>query len=166
MPSYTAPLRDVRFLLFELLNAEQEWAGLPGLEVDRATVDQMLDTAGRFASDVLFPLNQSGDREGCKLKDGQVFYPDQRMSRMEALKSYTINGAYAGFQTDAARWPNTAAFVERTLAHRAIADLLRFEDVQRSVEIKGRRQALLDAGAPLTAETLGEREPRRGMVRL
>jgi predicted amidohydrolase YtcJ len=35
-----------------------------------------------------------------KLKDGKVFYPDQRMSRMEALKSYTINGAYAGFDED------------------------------------------------------------------
>jgi predicted amidohydrolase YtcJ len=35
-----------------------------------------------------------------KLKDGKVFYPDQRMSRMEALKSYTINGAYAGFEED------------------------------------------------------------------
>jgi len=42
----------------------------------------------------------------------------------------------------------------------------RDEDVQRSVEIKGRRQALLDAGAPLTSETLGLREPRRGMMRL
>ena len=35
-----------------------------------------------------------------KLKDGTVFYPDQRMSRMEALKSYTINGAYAAFEED------------------------------------------------------------------
>ena len=35
-----------------------------------------------------------------KLKDGTVFYPDQRMSRMEALKSYTLNGAYAGFEED------------------------------------------------------------------
>ena len=35
-----------------------------------------------------------------KLKDGKVFYPDQRMSRMEALKSYTLNGAYAGFEED------------------------------------------------------------------
>jgi predicted amidohydrolase YtcJ len=33
-----------------------------------------------------------------KLKDGSVFYPDQRMSRMEALKSYTINGAFAAFE--------------------------------------------------------------------
>jgi predicted amidohydrolase YtcJ len=35
-----------------------------------------------------------------KLKDGSVFYPDQRMSRMEALKSYTISAAYAGFEED------------------------------------------------------------------
>jgi predicted amidohydrolase YtcJ len=33
-----------------------------------------------------------------KLKDGRVFYPDQRMSRMEALKSYTIQAAYAAFE--------------------------------------------------------------------
>ncbi len=33
-----------------------------------------------------------------KLKDGSVFYPDQRMSRMEALKSYTLNGAFAAFE--------------------------------------------------------------------
>jgi predicted amidohydrolase YtcJ len=35
-----------------------------------------------------------------KLKDGKVFYPDQRMTRMEALKSYTINGAYAAFEEE------------------------------------------------------------------
>jgi predicted amidohydrolase YtcJ len=35
-----------------------------------------------------------------KMKDGRVFYPDQRMTREEALRSYTINGAYAAFQED------------------------------------------------------------------
>jgi glutathione S-transferase len=83
-----------------------------------------------------------------------------------SIATFFRNGAYAGFDTDAARWPRTAAFVERTLGHACIADLLRFEDVQRSAEIRSRRQALLDAGAPLTAATLGEREPRRGMMRL
>ena len=83
-----------------------------------------------------------------------------------AIASFFLNGAYAGFETDAARWPRTAGFVNRTLAHPCIAELLRFEDVQRSAEIKGRRQALLDAGAPLAAETVGLREPRRGMMRL
>ena len=83
-----------------------------------------------------------------------------------SIASFFRNGAYAGFETDAARWPRTAAFVERTLAHPCFVDLLRFEDVQRGAEIKGRRQALLDAGAPLTSDTIGVREPRRGMMRL
>ena len=83
-----------------------------------------------------------------------------------AVATFFRNGTYAGFSVDPARWPVTASFVERTLAHPCIARLLPFEDVQRSTDIKGRRQALLDAGAQLTAETLGVREPRRGMMRL
>ena len=54
------------------------------------------------------------------------------------------------------REERTAAFVARVLDHPCVAELLPFEDVQRSAEIKRRRQALLDAGAPLTEETLGE----------
>jgi glutathione S-transferase len=83
-----------------------------------------------------------------------------------SIASFFLNGRYAGFETDADCWPRTAAFVQRTLAQPCFADLLRFEEVQRSTEIRGRRQALLDAGAPLTSETLGVREPRRGLMRL
>jgi glutathione S-transferase len=83
-----------------------------------------------------------------------------------SIATFFRNGAYAGFEVDIGRWPRTAAFVERTLAHPCVAALLPFEDVQRSVEIKSRRQALIDAGAPLTNETLGVREPRHGMMRL
>ena len=83
-----------------------------------------------------------------------------------AIASFFRNGAYAGFQTDANRWPRTAAFVERVLAHQCVANLLPFEDVQRGAAIKGRRQALLDAGAPLTSETMGLGEPRKGYMRL
>lgn len=83
-----------------------------------------------------------------------------------AVASFFRNAAYAGFEPDSARWPNTAGFVERTLAHPCIASLQPFEDVQRSAEIRHRRQALLDAGAPLTSETLGQREPRKGYMRL
>lgn len=83
-----------------------------------------------------------------------------------SIASFFRNGHYAGFEVDSARWPRTAAFVSRTLSDPCLASLLPFEDVQRSAEIKARRQALLDAGAPLTAETLGLREPRKGMMRL
>ena len=83
-----------------------------------------------------------------------------------SIASFFLNAAYGGFEPDADRWPRTAAFVERALAHPSIASLLPFENVQRSVEIKRRRQALLNAGAPLTEETLGERAPRKGVMRL
>lgn len=50
--------------------------------------------------------------------------------------------------------------------HPCLAALLPLEDVQRNAQIKGRRQALLDAGARLTPQTMGMREPRRGMMQL
>jgi glutathione S-transferase len=83
-----------------------------------------------------------------------------------AIASFFRNAAYAGFEPDAARSPRVARFVRRALAHEAFAHTLPFEDIQRSVDIKGRRQALLDAGAPLTADTLGEPVARKGMMRL
>ena len=83
-----------------------------------------------------------------------------------SVASFFRNGDYAGFIVDSARWPRTAAFVKRTLEHPCIAALLPLEDVQRNADIKGRRQALQDAGARLTTETMGMREPRRGMMQL
>jgi glutathione S-transferase len=83
-----------------------------------------------------------------------------------AIASFFRNAAYADFTIDAARWPRTAGWVERTLSHSAIASLLPFEEVQRSTTIKGRRQALLDAGAPLSDRSWGTKEPRRGLMRL
>ena len=56
--------------------------------------------------------------------------------------------------------------MQRALAHECFARFLPYEDVQRSTDPKGRRAALLAAGAPLTTETLGTREPRRGVMRL
>jgi glutathione S-transferase len=83
-----------------------------------------------------------------------------------SIATFFRNGAYANFSVDAVRWPRTKAFVERTLAHPCIASLLPFEDVQRSTDIKGRRQALLNAGARLTVETMAMREARKGYMRL
>jgi len=83
-----------------------------------------------------------------------------------SIATFFRNAFYAGFEIDFARWPRVASFVERALAHDAFASTLPFEDIQRGVDIKGRRQALLDAGARLTAETLGVPTPRRGMMRL
>ena len=83
-----------------------------------------------------------------------------------AVASFFQNGSYAGFSVEADRWPRTAGFVERTLADRCVAPLLKYEAIQRNVDIKGRRQALLDAGVRLTERTMGLREPRKGYMPL
>lgn len=83
-----------------------------------------------------------------------------------SIASFFRNAAYAGFEPDAGRWPCVARYVRAALAHDAFGVTKAFEDIQRSVDVKGRRQALLDAGAPLTAETLGVATPRKGKMRL
>ena len=83
-----------------------------------------------------------------------------------AIASFFRNAAYAGFTPDAARWPKTARFVESVLEHPAFEKLHKLELIQLSASIEGRRQALLDAGANLTRETFGQREPRPGVMRI
>ena len=83
-----------------------------------------------------------------------------------AIATFFRNGAHIGVEPDAGRWPRTAGFVERTLAHRCFASTLPFERAQLGTDPKGRRAALLAVGAPLTAETMATREPRRGVMRL
>jgi glutathione S-transferase len=83
-----------------------------------------------------------------------------------AVATFFRTAFYVGFAIDEARWPRTAGFVQRALADRAFAVLLRFEQTQMAVNAAERRQALLAAGAPLTAETLATREARRGIMPL
>ncbi len=66
MGQYAAPLRDMQFVLHELLNVEAEVKQMPKhADLDADTINQVLEEAGKFCSEVLFPLNQVGDREGC-----------------------------------------------------------------------------------------------------
>jgi alkylation response protein AidB-like acyl-CoA dehydrogenase len=68
MAHYTPPLRDMRFVLHELLDVTEEFKALPAhAEVDADTVNAVLEEGGKFASEVLAPLNQRGDEEGCTL---------------------------------------------------------------------------------------------------
>jgi glutathione S-transferase len=83
-----------------------------------------------------------------------------------ALATFFRNGAHVGVEPDRTRWPVVAAFVARALAHPCFAALLPFEQVQLGTTPAGRRASLLAAGAPLTAETMATREPRRGVMRL
>ena len=82
------------------------------------------------------------------------------------MATFFRNAAYAGFEPDPKRWPRLSAFIARALGNDCFARYLPFEQAQLSTNPQGRRAALLAAGAPLTAETLGTREPRRGPMRL
>ena len=75
MPVYKAPLRDMGFVLHEVLG-DGAIGDLPGCEeVSADLIDAILGEAGKFGEEVLFPLNRSGDEEGCTFDDGTVTTP-------------------------------------------------------------------------------------------
>lgn len=76
MPSYAAPVADTRFILDEIVGLER-LTNIPGFEaVSGDLVQAVLEEAGRFAAEVLYPLNAVGDREGCtRHDDGSVSTP-------------------------------------------------------------------------------------------
>ena len=68
MAQYTPPLRDMQFLMHEVLNVVEELKALPAhADIDADTINAILEEGGKFASQVIFPINQSGDEEGCTL---------------------------------------------------------------------------------------------------
>ncbi|HOZ93527.1 MAG TPA: acyl-CoA dehydrogenase C-terminal domain-containing protein [Ottowia sp.] len=68
MPSYTPPLRDMQFVLHEVFHVADELKAMPThAETDADTINAVLEEAGKFAAGVAFPLNVSGDAEGCHL---------------------------------------------------------------------------------------------------
>ena len=68
MPIYNPPLRDMQFVLHELLDVNTAFKAMPKhADVDADTINAVLEEGGKFASEVVFPLNISGDEQGCQL---------------------------------------------------------------------------------------------------
>ncbi|MDI4655901.1 acyl-CoA dehydrogenase C-terminal domain-containing protein [Xanthobacter autotrophicus] len=89
MQVYTPPLRDMRFVLHEL-HGSAELSTLKGLEeVTPDLIDAVLEEAGKFVTEVLAPLNQSGDLEGCTYENGVVRTPK---GFKEAYKAFCAGG--------------------------------------------------------------------------
>src|ERR1700734_2306174 len=89
MPIYRAPVEDYRFLIHEFLEAEKQ-RDLPGFE-DLAPdlIDDILTNAGKICEEVLQPINQSGDEEGCHFENGVVRTPK---GFKEAYRAYAAGG--------------------------------------------------------------------------
>jgi alkylation response protein AidB-like acyl-CoA dehydrogenase len=90
MPSYQSPIRDLRFVYHELLQAGQTLAELPVFE--EATpdlVDAVLEEGAKLFEQVIQPLNLSGDKEGCRFDNGTVTTPS---GFREAYRAYVEGG--------------------------------------------------------------------------
>lgn len=99
MPAYKAPLRDMSFVINELLESEKLYQTLPGYEeATEDLISAILEEGARFAEEVLSPLNQSGDEEGCRWSEGEVTTPQ---GFADAYRQYVDNG-----------WPALSANVE------------------------------------------------------
>ncbi len=75
MPVYSPPTEDIKFILHEVLNAKT-LSEFPGYEeVSKDLMDQIIEEGGKICEEVLFPINQSGDQEGCTYENGVVRTP-------------------------------------------------------------------------------------------
>ena len=101
MPSYTPPLRDMQFVMHELLHITDTLKTIPKhVDMDAETINAVLEEGGKFASEVLFPLNISGDTEGCQL-DVKTHAVTTPKGFKEAYAQY-VEGGWAALGCDPA----------------------------------------------------------------
>ncbi|MEN3275214.1 MAG: 3-(methylsulfanyl)propanoyl-CoA dehydrogenase, partial [Massilia sp.] len=99
MGQYVAPIRDMQFVLHEFLNVTEEFKNLPAYqEIDADIINQVLEEGAKFTQEVLFPLNHSGDREGCHF-DAETKTVTTPKGFKEAYKQY-VEGGWAALACD------------------------------------------------------------------
>jgi alkylation response protein AidB-like acyl-CoA dehydrogenase len=101
MAIYNPPLRDMHFVLHEMLNVTEELRRLPRhADIDTDTINAVLEEGGKFAAEVTFPLNISGDREGCTLdKATHEVHPPSGFT--QAYRQY-VEGGWPSLSADPA----------------------------------------------------------------
>jgi hypothetical protein len=99
MPIYNPPLRDMQFVMHEVFNVTDEFKAIPKYaDMDADTINAVLEEAGKFASEVTFPLNISGDEEGCTL-DRTTHEVTPPKGFKDAYKQY-VAGGWASLSCD------------------------------------------------------------------
>ena len=85
MPSYTAPVKDMQFVLHNVLDVSK--SDIPGYaELEADFTNAVLEEAGKLTGDILAPLNAVGDQEGCRLENGIVYTPTGFKEAFEQVK--------------------------------------------------------------------------------
>jgi alkylation response protein AidB-like acyl-CoA dehydrogenase len=101
MAVYNPPLRDMHFVLHELLNVTDELKLLPRhADIDADTINAVLEEGGKFASEVLFPLNIGGDEEGCTLD--KATHEVRTPAGFKAAYAKYVEGGWAALSADPA----------------------------------------------------------------
>jgi len=114
MPTYNPPLRDMQFVMHEVLNVVEDFKQIPKhAEIDVDTINAVLEEGGKFASEVIFPLNQSGDAQGCTL-DPVTHAVTTPKGFKEAYKTY-IEGGWAALGCDPAYGGQGLPFVVNSM---------------------------------------------------
>lgn len=98
MPEYKAPLRDMKFVMQELLDCESHYQNLGYEDASIDMIDAIMAEAAKFTEQVIAPINQIGDQQGCQWHDGEVTTPD---GFKEAYQQYVEGG-----------WPTLSQQVE------------------------------------------------------
>ena len=112
MSEYRTPFRDMQFVLHELFNSEEHYAGLDSAEkLTPDLLNSIIDGMSQFATDVLHPINLSGDQEGCHWSPEGVTTP---AGFKDAYRQY-VEGGWAGLSADPAYGgqglPGSASFL-------------------------------------------------------
>ncbi len=99
MPIYNPPLRDMQFVMHEVLNVVEDFKQFPQhADTDVDTINAVLEQGGKFAAEVAFPINISGDTEGCKI-DQTTHAVTTPKGFKEAYKTY-IDGGWPALSCD------------------------------------------------------------------
>ncbi|MGH1425506.1 MAG: acyl-CoA dehydrogenase C-terminal domain-containing protein [Pseudooceanicola sp.] len=95
MPSYTAPVKDMQFILHDVLNVSN--SDIPGYDdLDSDFTAAILEEAGKISGEVLAPLNLIGDEQGCRLENGVVYTPDGFKAAFDQMR----DGGWTGLDCD------------------------------------------------------------------
>ncbi len=98
MPEYKAPIRDIKFVMQELFDCDSHYQKLGYEDASLDMVDAIIAEAAKFTEQVVAPINQSGDKQGCTWNNGEVTTPD---GFKEAYQQYVEGG-----------WPTLAQNVD------------------------------------------------------